>query len=49
MVEKFDEEFKDITDGKTLSPDNVQKYLKNAISNISDDSSLLDSIKAGAV
>lgn len=49
MVEKFDEEFKDITDGKTLSPDNVQKYLKNAISNISDDNSLLDSIKAGAV
>lgn len=49
MVEKFDEEFKDITDGKTLSPENVQKYLKNAISNISDDNSLLDSIKAGAV
>lgn len=49
LLEKFNTEFEELTEGKKLTADNVQKYIKNALSNISDDSSLLDTIKAGAV
>lgn len=49
LLEKFNTEFEELTEGKKLTADNVQKYIKNALSNVSDDSSLLDTIKAGAV
>lgn len=49
LLEKFNTEFEELTEGKKLTADNVQKYIKNALSNVSDDSTLLDTIKAGAV
>lgn len=48
LVEKFNEEFKDLTDGKKLTADNVQKYIKNTLSNISEDDNLVNTIKATA-
>lgn len=49
LIEKFDEEFKDLTEGKKLSSENVQKYIKNALSNISEDGDLVNTIRATAV
>jgi len=49
LIEKFDEEFKDLTDGKKLSSENVQKYIKNALSNISEDGDLVNTIRATAI
>ena len=49
LLEKFNTEFEELTEGKKLTADNIQKYIKNALSNVSDDSTLLDTIKAGAV
>lgn len=49
LLEKFNTEFEELTEGKKLTADNVQKYIKNALSNVSDDNTLLDTIKAGAV
>jgi hypothetical protein len=49
LVEKFNEEFKDLTEGKKLSADNVQKYIKNALSNITEDGDLVNTIRATAV
>ncbi len=49
LVDKFNEEFKDLTEGKRLSAENVQKYIKNALSNISEDGDLVNTIRATAV
>jgi len=49
LIEKFDEEFKDLTEGKKLSSETVQKYIKNALSNISEDGDLVNTIRATAV